>query len=111
LTGYKGELLNAGGQICGNWGVGAYLPSASFPVQIHLGLGYDLSTMTASWATYETTVPEAMVPGGGTVEWSLSPSLSPSQTAPGDARPFTMDAGRTWYTHVANMTGLKPSTR
>lgn len=46
------------------------------------------------------------------MEWSLSSDLSgKTTTAQGDVRPFTMDSGRTWYTHMANMTGLSPSTR
>lgn len=59
-----------------------------------------------AWASYDATRP---LPGS--VRWSLSKDLSNATTAQGDVRPFTADAGRVWYTHTANMTGLKPSTR
>ena len=106
VVGMKGNFYNTNGEECGWFGLGTYAPSSSSPVQIHLGLGYVVSTMTVAWSTYETTG----TPGGGTVEWSLAPDLGgKTTTAPGDVRPFTMDSGRTWYVLVRNARSSNPS--
>lgn len=55
IVGYKGNIYNKNGDECGWFGLGQFAPSSSFPVQIHLGLGYVVSTMTVAWSTYETT--------------------------------------------------------
>ena len=77
------------------------------PVQVHLALGYTPATMAVSWATYETTSTPSTE---SVVMWGLSAD-SLDQKSTGDVRSFTADKGRVFYTHAANMTGLKPSTR
>ena len=81
-------------------------PGLSAPVQVHLALGHTVSTMSVAWSTYDRSAPAA-----GSVEWSATEDMAKISTNPADMRPFTMDAGRTWYTHTANMTGLSPLTR
>lgn len=61
-------------------------------------MGHPPWVQAVAWATYDTSAP-----GPGSVTWSLSSDLSSSSTATGDVRPFTVDKGRVWYTHTANM--------
>jgi phosphodiesterase/alkaline phosphatase D-like protein len=82
-------------------------PPVIKPVQVHLALGYTSATMAVSWATYEN-LPKPIT--SSNVKWGLS-ATKLDQHATGDVRSFTVDPGRTWYTHAANMSELKPSTR
>jgi phosphodiesterase/alkaline phosphatase D-like protein len=62
--------------------------------------------MAVAWATFDSSRP---LPGH--VAYSVDAGLANSASAMGDVRSFTVDTGRVWYTHTANMTGLKPSTK
>ena len=76
--------------------------AASSVEQIHTALGLTESVLTVSWVTQNAvTTPNVKY---GTTAGNLT------MNAAGDSRVFTVDAGRTWYTHVANMTGLKTNT-
>jgi phosphodiesterase/alkaline phosphatase D-like protein len=82
-------------------------PPVIKPVQVHLALGHTPATMAVAWATSESTsapITESIV------MWGLAANKL-DQTGTGDTRSFTVDSGRLWYTHAANMTDLKPSTR
>eukprot|EP00927_Polykrikos_kofoidii_P070393 TRINITY_DN6656_c0_g2_i1.p1 TRINITY_DN6656_c0_g2~~TRINITY_DN6656_c0_g2_i1.p1 ORF type:complete len:600 (-),score=86.87 TRINITY_DN6656_c0_g2_i1:254-2053(-) len=72
------------------------------PEQVHLALGKTHDSMTVAWTTGSDVL--------GVVEWGESQSPSLRSKAPGDSRAFTVDSGRTWYTHVATMIGLKTNT-
>jgi hypothetical protein len=78
-------------------------PSNS-PEQVHLGFGYEPSSMSVQWTTNEAC-------GAATnVQWALSEdAVASASVVKGDAFKFTIDAGRVWCNHVANMTGLAPT--
>eukprot|EP00937_MAST-01D_sp_MAST-1D-sp2_P007861 g7861.t1 len=79
------------------------------PEQVHLALGYTPATMAVQWSTQDNA---AAPTSESTVQWSLDgKSWTDAMTATGEAHAFTIDSGRTWYNHVANMTGLRPATR
>jgi len=75
------------------------VPTSFSPEQVHLALGSLSSTMSVAWATQSQTSAE--------VFWGSEASTLPN-TAKGDTRAFTQDAGRTWFTHTALITGLVP---
>ena len=75
---------------------------ASAAEQVHIALGLTESALTVSWASsFEEKKSE--------VKYGLSPD-NLSMSAAADTRAFTVDFGRRWHTHVANMTGLKTNT-
>eukprot|EP01063_Lacrimia_lanifica_P008922 TRINITY_DN15998_c0_g1_i1.p1 TRINITY_DN15998_c0_g1~~TRINITY_DN15998_c0_g1_i1.p1 ORF type:complete len:573 (+),score=191.29 TRINITY_DN15998_c0_g1_i1:72-1790(+) len=73
--------------------------------QIHLALTQDEASMSVQWVANATS---AAAPP--TVRYGLAADAL-TMIAHGDAKVFTVDAGRTWYTHVAVMRGLSPDTR
>ena len=82
-------------------------PPPGTPQQVHIALGHTPATMGVQWATYGD--------GGkarALVQWAESAAaVSSAPQLPGASFAFTADSGRTWYNHVANMTGLAPVTR
>eukprot|EP01061_Rhynchopus_euleeides_P018634 TRINITY_DN307_c1_g1_i2.p1 TRINITY_DN307_c1_g1~~TRINITY_DN307_c1_g1_i2.p1 ORF type:complete len:560 (+),score=221.09 TRINITY_DN307_c1_g1_i2:41-1681(+) len=68
--------------------------------QVHTGLGLTEDVLTVSWVTQQNVNGSHVMFG----ERALS------SRAVADTRAFTQDPGRTWYTHVANMTGLRTNT-
>eukprot|EP01059_Diplonema_ambulator_P028960 TRINITY_DN47_c0_g4_i3.p2 TRINITY_DN47_c0_g4~~TRINITY_DN47_c0_g4_i3.p2 ORF type:complete len:549 (+),score=228.56 TRINITY_DN47_c0_g4_i3:39-1685(+) len=76
--------------------------AASAPEQVHVSLGVTNDVLTVEWVTQQDG-------GSSIIEWGETTSLG--QKGAGDSRAFTQDQGRTWYTHVAAMTGLKENTR
>jgi hypothetical protein len=77
------------------------------PEQVRLAFGSTPSEMSVQWATYET---DKNATSGSTVQWGSSAD-NLDQTAQGSSFIFTMDSGRTWFNHVAKMSGLKPVTK
>eukprot|EP00756_Hemistasia_phaeocysticola_P011827 Hpha_TRINITY_DN15145_c0_g3::TRINITY_DN15145_c0_g3_i1::g.126816::m.126816 len=69
---------------------------AGGPEQVHMNLGTTVDSAVVSWVTNTS--------GGGSLSWG-SGSLSSSAKA--DSRNFTQDSGRFWFTHQAQLTGLK----
>ena len=61
--------------------------------------------MSVSWSTITRTQTQSNV-----VKYGTSPT-SLNMTGAGDSRNFTVDSGRQWSTHVANMTGLTKGQR
>lgn len=78
------------------------LGGASQPEQVHLALGKTDDAITVAWVT---TYDEP-----GQVLFGTSAEALTSE-ASGDSRAFTQDPNRTWYSHMATMTGLKLSTK
>ena len=65
--------------------------------------------MNVAWATQNASVAPAAV-RWGVAGFTPTPLQPKESTAQGDTRAFTYDANRTWYTHTAVMTALKPDT-
>ena len=83
-------------------------PAPGSPEQVHLALGHTPATMGVQWATLNDELGAA----GTYVQWAESAAaVATSPIVPGAKFKFTVDPGRTWYNHVANMTGLKPVTQ
>ena len=81
------------------------------PFGVHLALGYDATSMSVGWQTFENVTTPLT---NSIVEWALSPDWighAGTSFAIGDVRAFVADANRTWYTHMAVMSSLQPSTR
>ena len=82
-------------------------PPPGTPQQVHLALGHTPATMAVQWSTYGDDGK-----AGTLVQWAESAdAVSSAAQVPGETFAFTADADRTWYNHVANMTGLKPVTQ
>jgi len=73
------------------------------PEQIHLALGMTEDTMSVAWVTPDDTA--------GNVEFGEAEAGNLSSVEVGDSRAFTLDANRTWYTHMAIMKNLQPNTK
>lgn len=73
------------------------------PEQVHLALGKADDTASVAWATLAPS-------SANNLYWS-SVTFDGESSASADTRPFTQDANRTWYTHVAMLTGLVPNTQ
>jgi hypothetical protein len=78
--------------------------------QVHLALGAEPSTMAVQWVEQE----DGAAPN--TVRWGSSPSAL-TKSANSSVFKFdqdgnvTLGTNRTWYNHVARMTGLLPATK
>jgi hypothetical protein len=71
------------------------------PEQVHLALGKSDDAINVAWVT-AADVPSEVQWWGGSF-----PSIQDSRKSTADSRVFTQDAGRTWFTHAATMTGLE----
>ena len=67
--------------------------------QIHTALGKTTDALSVSWVTQSNCTGQEVQYGKGL-----------AKAAAADSRIFTVDDGRTWYTHVAVMTGLPTNT-
>ena len=77
------------------------LASTAAVSQVHTALGLTEDSLTVSWASATLVKDPVVMYGEGT---------SITSTTAADSRAFTQDPGRTWYTHVATLTGLKTNT-
>eukprot|EP01061_Rhynchopus_euleeides_P006679 TRINITY_DN15726_c0_g1_i1.p1 TRINITY_DN15726_c0_g1~~TRINITY_DN15726_c0_g1_i1.p1 ORF type:complete len:536 (+),score=185.13 TRINITY_DN15726_c0_g1_i1:42-1649(+) len=69
--------------------------------QVHVALGHTQDSLNVAWVTETGN-------GTTTVTWGTSCSNLTS-SAKGDARAFTQDVGRLWYSRTAVMSGLSPN--
>ena len=78
--------------------------SAAAPYeQVRLSLGMEPSVMAVQFVSMTSAAP-------ATVRFGIAPDAL-GHSATSASFEFTQDANRTWYNHVANMTGLAPSTK
>eukprot|EP00946_MAST-07B_sp_MAST-7B-sp1_P003010 g3010.t1 len=101
------ESVESGDKGAGGLRLPAYPPSG-----VHLALGYSTTSMSVGWQTLENSSTPVT---NSVVEWwkasDTKPNPGSKMSTTGDIRPFTADAGRTWYTHTAVMHDLAPVTR
>jgi hypothetical protein len=70
--------------------------------QVRLALGTETTTMSVQWVSNASTT--------STVVYGTDPEAL-SQSASSTSYKFDQDSGRVWYNHVAQMVGLRPSTK
>eukprot|EP01065_Artemidia_motanka_P042868 TRINITY_DN581_c0_g1_i1.p1 TRINITY_DN581_c0_g1~~TRINITY_DN581_c0_g1_i1.p1 ORF type:complete len:567 (+),score=211.15 TRINITY_DN581_c0_g1_i1:71-1702(+) len=75
----------------------AGLAAAGTPEQVRINLGKAEDEMVVTWHTEDSGKPFV----------TYGPDESFGHTSAGDSREFTQDPGRTWYSHVATMSGLQ----
>ena len=76
--------------------------------QVRLALAATPESMTVVWATGNVSTP----PGySGVVIYGTSPTSLTSTSAPGDSRNYTIDKQGSPFLHMAQVTGLTPSSR
>jgi hypothetical protein len=86
-------------------------PEQLSPEQLHLAYGVLHSSMRVAWSTLAAGErADAATAARSVVQWGFAPG-SFGKSAPGLATPFTVDAGRNWTQHTAEMIGLPPRQR